>query len=64
MLLQQMVHIFIAFIFTSFPDLKVRADTGVSTILFVGNKKCVIGMACSGVFFIQIFGKFGRMFQI
>jgi len=33
-----MFHVFIAFITTSLPDLKGKADTGVSTISFVGNK--------------------------
>jgi len=59
-----MVQVFIAFIITSFPDLKWRTDTGVSTELFVGNKKGLIGMTSSGVFFILIFVKFGHVFQI
>jgi hypothetical protein len=59
-----MIHVFIAFIFTFFPDLEGRADTGVSTISFVGNKTRVIGMASSGVFFVLIFVKFGHTFQI
>jgi hypothetical protein len=64
MLLQPMVQVFVAFIITSFLDLKGRTDTGVSTKLFVGNKKAVIGMTSSGVFFILIFVKFGHIFQI
>jgi len=55
---------FIAFIITSFPDLKGRTDTGVSTKLLVGNKKGVIGMTSSVVFFILIFVKFGHLFHI
>jgi hypothetical protein len=59
-----MGHVFIAFIFTSFRDLKGRADTGFSTMVFVENKMCVTGMVSSGVFFIIIFVKCGNIFKI